>query len=99
MDAPERVRGRRRQAGFPGDHAPRTDDRDHAWNPGLVAANANRAADDPTAIAYLGELDYGATAVSLPITNHAGLLQVSPGDGLTSLRDRALLLVGFASGI
>ena len=45
----------------------------------------SRAADDPTAIAYLGELDYGATAVSLPITNDAGLLQVSPGDGLTSL--------------
>ena len=53
-----------------------------------MAENANRAADDPTAIAYLGELDYGATAVSLPITNDAGLLQVSPGDGLTSLTHR-----------
>ena len=64
---------------------PATDDRDHPWDPGLVAANAHRAADDPTAVAYLGELDYGATAVSLPITNKADLLQVSPGDGLTSL--------------
>jgi len=64
---------------------PATDELDHAWNPGLVAENAHTAADDPTAIAYLGELDYGATAVSLPITNDAGLLQVSPGDGLTSL--------------
>jgi branched-chain amino acid transport system substrate-binding protein len=54
-----------------------------------VAANAKRAADDPTAMAYLGELDYGATAVSLPITNNAGVLQVSPGDGLTSLTERA----------
>ena len=35
-----------------------------------------------------GELDYGASAVSLPITNDAGLLQVSPGDGLTSLTRR-----------
>ena len=35
-----------------------------------------------------GELDYGASAVSLPITNDAGLLQVSPGDGLTSLTQR-----------
>ena len=51
-------------------------------------ANAQRAADDPTAMAYLGELDYGATAVSLPITNKAGLLQVSPSDGLTSLTRR-----------
>ena len=64
---------------------PATDERDQAWDPGLVAENAHTAADDPTAIAYLGELDYGATAVSLPITNDAGLLQVSPGDGLTSL--------------
>jgi branched-chain amino acid transport system substrate-binding protein len=67
---------------------PATDERDQAWDPDLVAENANRAADDPTAIAYLGELDYGATAVSLPITNDAGLLQVSPGDGLTSLTRR-----------
>ena len=68
---------------------PATDERDHPWDPALVAANAQRAADDPTAMAYLGELDYGATAVSLPITNNAGLLQVSPSDGLTSLLQRA----------
>jgi branched-chain amino acid transport system substrate-binding protein len=68
---------------------PATDDRERPWDPALVAENAHRAADDPTAIAYLGELDYGATAVSLPITNDAGILQVSPGDGLTSLTRRA----------
>jgi branched-chain amino acid transport system substrate-binding protein len=68
---------------------PATDDRENPWEPALVAENAQRAAADPTAIAYLGELDYGATAVSLPITNDAGLLQVSPGDGLTSLTQRA----------
>jgi branched-chain amino acid transport system substrate-binding protein len=55
------------------------------WDPELVNANAERAADDDTSIAYLGELDYGASAVSLPITNDAGILQVSPLDGLTSL--------------
>ena len=65
-----------------------SDEPDHPWDPGLVSTNAHRAADDPTAIAYLGELDYGASAVSLPITNEAGLLQVSPGDGLTSLTRR-----------
>ena len=58
------------------------------WDPALVSENADRAAEDPSAIAYLGEIDYGATAVSLPITNDAGLLQVSPGDGLTSLTQR-----------
>ena len=68
---------------------PATDSRDEAWDPGLVASNAGRAADDASAIAYLGELDYGATAVSLPITNDAELLQVSPSDGLTSLTERA----------
>jgi branched-chain amino acid transport system substrate-binding protein len=67
---------------------PATDDRDHPWSPDLVASNAHRAAGDPTAMAYLGELDYGATAVSLPITNEADLLQVSPSDGLTSLTRR-----------
>ena len=68
---------------------PATDDAERPWDPALIAENASRAADDPRAIAYLGELDYGATAVSLPITNDAGLLQVSPGDGLTSLTRRA----------
>ena len=47
--------------------------------------NAHEAADDQRAIAYIGELDYGASAVSVPITNEAGVLQVSPTDGLTSL--------------
>jgi branched-chain amino acid transport system substrate-binding protein len=55
------------------------------WDPDLVSANAERAADDASTIAYLGELDYGASAVSLPITNDARILQVSPTDGLTSL--------------
>ena len=50
-----------------------------------MSANAERAADDASTIAYLGELDYGASAVSLPITNEARILQVSPTDGLTSL--------------
>jgi branched-chain amino acid transport system substrate-binding protein len=57
------------------------------WDPGLVEANAKRAADDPTAIAYLGELDYGGSAVSVPVTNNKSILQVSPYDGLTSLTE------------
>jgi branched-chain amino acid transport system substrate-binding protein len=55
------------------------------WDPARINANAERAAEDPNTIAYIGELDYGASAVSLPITNDKGILQVSPGDGLTSL--------------
>jgi branched-chain amino acid transport system substrate-binding protein len=55
------------------------------WDPDVVSTNAQEAAADPRAIAYIGELDYGASAVSVPITNDAGVLQVSPTDGLTSL--------------
>ncbi len=55
------------------------------WKPEVVNANADRAADDPHAIAYLGELGFGGSAVSLPVTNAGRLLQVSPTDGLTSL--------------
>jgi branched-chain amino acid transport system substrate-binding protein len=59
------------------------DERD--WDPDRVAENAGRAAEDPASIAYLGELELGASAVSLPVTNEESLLQVSPTDGLTSL--------------
>jgi branched-chain amino acid transport system substrate-binding protein len=56
-----------------------------SWDPAAVEANAKRAADDPTTIAYIGELDEGGSAVSVPVTNKAGVLQVSPLDGLTTL--------------
>lgn len=64
---------------------PSTRPGDVVWDPGTVEANADRAGGDPTAIAYIGELDLGGSAVSLPATNRAGLLQVSPADGLKSL--------------
>ncbi len=57
------------------------------WDPAIVEQNAERAADDPTAIAYLGELDLGGSAVSLPVTNDKGIVQLSPLDGLTSLTE------------
>src|SRR5438067_6160051 len=56
-----------------------------AWDPATVEANAPRAVDDRTAIAYIGELGLGASAVSVPVTSGDNLLQVSPGDGLTTL--------------
>ena len=59
------------------------DERD--WDPDRVAENVDDAADDPAAIAYLGELELGASAVSLPVTNDESILQLSPTDGLTSL--------------
>ncbi len=55
------------------------------FNPVAVAANARRAAQDTTAIAYLGELESGATRTSLPITNQAMMLQVSPASTAVGL--------------
>jgi hypothetical protein len=50
-----------------------------------VAAAARRATQDSTAIAYIGELDSETTRTSLPITNDARILQVSPSAGAVDL--------------
>jgi ABC-type branched-subunit amino acid transport system substrate-binding protein len=49
-----------------------------ANDPAAIAANARRAVEDSTSIAYIGELDATATLSSLPITNEARMLQLSP---------------------
>jgi branched-chain amino acid transport system substrate-binding protein len=46
------------------------------WTPKSERENARLAAADPSAIAYIGPYTSGATAVSLPITNRANLLQI-----------------------
>lgn len=60
------------------------------WQAALSAANARRATQDTSAIAYLGELDSGATRTSLPITNEAGMLQVSAGAAAEDLTRAAV---------
>ncbi len=57
---------------------------------GETSAAAKQAAQDTTAIAYIGDLGSSSTAISLPIINEAGILQVSPASpyvGLTSSLD------------
>jgi branched-chain amino acid transport system substrate-binding protein len=59
-------------------------------DPGAASTNAKMAAQDTSTIAYLGEFNSASTAVSLPLINAAGILQVSPGSpyiGLTSSLD------------
>lgn len=59
-------------------------------DPEATSTNAKSAAQDTSTIAYLGDLGSAATAVSLPLINAAGILQVSPSSpyvGLTSSRD------------
>ena len=51
-----------------------------AWTPEATTANARKAAQDDSAIAYLGEFNSGASAVSVPILNEVGLAQ----NGLTN---------------
>jgi branched-chain amino acid transport system substrate-binding protein len=56
------------------------------WEAGQTSANARKVAQDDNAIAYIGEFNSGASAISIPILNEAGILQVSPSNtafGLT----------------
>ncbi len=57
------------------------------WDPGQTAANARKVASDPKAVFYIGEFNSGASEVSIPILNEAGMPQVSPANtyvGLTT---------------
>lgn len=58
-----------------------------AWDPYQVARNARRAAADPRGVYYIGEFNSGASEISIPILNQAGMPQVSPDntyEGLTT---------------
>jgi branched-chain amino acid transport system substrate-binding protein len=55
------------------------DTRGGRWSLARSGANARRASEDSAAIGYIGDLDSGATRASLPITNQAGMVQISPG--------------------
>jgi branched-chain amino acid transport system substrate-binding protein len=58
-----------------------------AWDPGKTTENARTAIIDPSTVLYLGELNSGASAVSIPLLNRVGIPQISPTStavGLTS---------------
>src|SRR5579863_2055578 len=57
------------------------------WDPGQTAANARQVAGDSKAVFYIGEFNSGASEVSIPILNEAGIPQISPANtyvGLTT---------------
>jgi branched-chain amino acid transport system substrate-binding protein len=57
------------------------------WTPEQAQANARKASQDDSTAVYLGEFNSGASAVSIPILNEAGVPQISPANtyvGLTS---------------
>lgn len=60
------------------------------WDAAATADNARKAAQDPTTIGYVGDADFGATAISIPVLNQSGIAQVSPAatyPGFTTRRD------------
>jgi branched-chain amino acid transport system substrate-binding protein len=63
-------------------------------DPRRVSENARRAASDLRAIAYIGELRSGASAISIPILNAAGMLGVSPLDTALGLTTRSAAITG-----
>jgi branched-chain amino acid transport system substrate-binding protein len=57
------------------------------WDPGQTTVNARSALQDKTTIGYLGDLNSGASAISIPLLNRLGIPQISPTNtavGLTS---------------
>jgi branched-chain amino acid transport system substrate-binding protein len=50
------------------------------WDPGQTSSNARKAAQDKSIVGYIGEFNSGASAISIPITNQAGLMQISPSN-------------------
>lgn len=62
---------------------------DGQWTNEKVLDNAKVAVKDPNAIAYIGDLDSAATALTLPLLNEAGILQVSPSSTYTGLTRKA----------
>lgn len=58
---------------------------DGEWDDGQVTDNARIAVRDRTTVAFIGEMDSGASALSIPILNEAGVLQVSPTSGYSGL--------------
>ena len=59
------------------------------WEAGQVSANARKAAQDPNTIAYMGEFNSGASAISIPILNEARIPQVSPANTAVGLTSKA----------
>jgi branched-chain amino acid transport system substrate-binding protein len=57
-----------------------------SWDGTIEAENAQKAIADPDAMVYIGTYNSGAAKVSMPITNKAGMAQITPANtypGLT----------------
>jgi branched-chain amino acid transport system substrate-binding protein len=59
--------------------------RARVWTPEATSVNARRAAQDDSAVAYIGEFNSGASAISLPILNEVPMAQISPTNSAVGL--------------
>jgi len=55
------------------------------WEPATTASNARKVAQDKKAVAYIGEFNSGASAISIPILNEAAVPQISPANTYVGL--------------
>ena len=58
-----------------------------SWTPEAAAANARKVAQDDASVAYIGEFNSGASAISMPLLNEVPIAQLSPANtavGLTT---------------
>jgi branched-chain amino acid transport system substrate-binding protein len=55
------------------------------WDGAVEQANANKAAQDPDAMVYIGTYNSGAAKLSIPILNQACLVMVSPANSYPGL--------------
>jgi branched-chain amino acid transport system substrate-binding protein len=56
------------------------------WDGTIEAENAQKCVNDPDCMAYVGTYNSGAAKISMPITNRAGIVQITPANtypGLT----------------
>jgi branched-chain amino acid transport system substrate-binding protein len=60
-----------------------------AWTPEATQANARKAAQDQSVAGYIGEFNSGASAISIPILNEAGVPQISPSNTAVGLTTNA----------
>jgi branched-chain amino acid transport system substrate-binding protein len=60
------------------------------WDPGQTTINVGVAVLDPTTIGYVGDFNSGASAISIPPLNRAGIPQVSPTSAAVGLTSAAL---------
>jgi branched-chain amino acid transport system substrate-binding protein len=55
------------------------------WDPNVEATNADKAAKDGDIVGYIGTFNSGASKISMPKLNQAGLVMVSPGNSWPGL--------------